>query len=42
MNGSVLKDGKVKVRHEGMRIGGEKVFTDNVIEVLYPLSLIHI
>lgn len=25
-----------KVRHEGMRIGGEVVFTDHVIEVPYP------
>lgn len=38
MNDSVLKDGKVKVRHEGMRIGGEKVFTDDVIDVLYPYT----
>lgn len=38
MNGSVLKDGRVTVRREGMRIGGEEVFTDNVIEVLYPYT----
>ena len=40
---------KIEVRHEGMRIGGKTVFTDDVIEVKYPytdevigLSLIHI
>ncbi|MEE9336072.1 MAG: phosphonoacetaldehyde dehydrogenase [Granulosicoccaceae bacterium] len=38
MSESVLKDGKITPRHEGMRIGGEKVFTDNVIEVLYPYT----
>src|SRR5690606_24350524 len=26
------------IRHEGMRIGGEKVFTDRVIEVRYPYT----
>ena len=26
------------IRHEGMRIGGETVFTDNVIEVRYPYT----
>ena len=29
---------KTEIRHEGMRIGGEVVFTDNVIEVLYPYT----
>ena len=29
---------KFDVRHEGMRIGGEKVFTDRVIEVHYPYN----
>ncbi len=27
-----------EIRHEGMRIGGEKVFTDDVIEVTYPYT----
>ncbi|MFT5006573.1 MAG: putative phosphonoacetaldehyde dehydrogenase [Paracoccaceae bacterium] len=27
-----------ELRHEGMRIGGEKVFTDDVIEVTYPYT----
>lgn len=27
-----------EIRHEGMRIGGEKVFTDNVVEVKYPYT----
>ncbi|WP_380058091.1 phosphonoacetaldehyde dehydrogenase [Falsihalocynthiibacter sp. SS001] len=27
-----------EIRHEGMRIGGEKVFTDDVIEVKYPYT----
>ena len=26
------------VRHEAMRIGGEKVSTDDVVEVLYPYT----
>ena len=26
------------IRHEGMRIGGEIVFTDDVVEVLYPYT----
>lgn len=38
MNESVLKDRQITVRHEGMRIGGECVFTDNVIEVTYPYT----
>ena len=29
---------RIEVRHEGMRIGGEKVFTDRVIEVRYPYT----
>ncbi|MBC7142883.1 MAG: aldehyde dehydrogenase family protein, partial [Rhodobacteraceae bacterium] len=29
---------KIEVRHEGMRIGGETVFTDKVIEVRYPYT----
>ncbi len=29
---------KIEIRHEAMRIGGEKVFTDEVIEVRYPYS----
>ncbi|MEZ5913364.1 MAG: hypothetical protein R3D84_15055 [Paracoccaceae bacterium] len=28
----------IDIRHEGMRIGGEKVFTDRVIEVRYPYT----
>ncbi len=30
--------GKIEVRHEAMRIGGERVFTDQVIEVRYPYT----
>lgn len=29
---------KTGIRHEGMRIGGEVVFTDDVVEVLYPYT----
>ena len=29
---------KNDIRHEGMRIGGEIVFTDDVVEVLYPYT----
>ncbi len=29
---------KINIRNEGMRIGGEIVFTDDVIEVLYPYT----
>ncbi len=29
---------KIEVRHEGMRIGGEVVFTDDVVEVRYPYT----
>ncbi|MDC1397590.1 phosphonoacetaldehyde dehydrogenase [Octadecabacter sp.] len=29
---------KIEIRNEGMRIGGQVVFTDNVIEVLYPYT----
>jgi phosphonoacetaldehyde dehydrogenase len=29
---------KTDIRNEGMRIGGEVVFTDNVVEVLYPYT----
>jgi putative phosphonoacetaldehyde dehydrogenase len=29
---------KIEVRHEGMRIGGEIVFTDDVVEVRYPYT----
>ncbi|SLN10493.1 NADP-dependent glyceraldehyde-3-phosphate dehydrogenase [Roseovarius litorisediminis] len=32
-----MKD-TIEVRHEGMRIGGEIVFTDDVIEVKYPYT----
>ena len=28
----------IKIRHEAMRIGGEKVFTDAVVEVRYPYT----
>ena len=27
-----------EVRHEGMRIGGEVIFTDEVVEVRYPYT----
>jgi putative phosphonoacetaldehyde dehydrogenase len=34
-----MKDvSKIEVRHEAMRIGGEKVFTDDVVEVRYPFT----
>ena len=29
---------KPEIRHEGMRIGGEIVFTDKVVEVKYPYT----
>jgi hypothetical protein len=29
---------KIDIRHEGMRIGGEIVFTGDVIEVCYPYT----
>ncbi len=29
---------KIEIRHEGMRIGGEAVFTDDVVEVRYPYT----
>jgi len=29
---------KITVRHEAMRIGGEKVTTKNVVEVVYPYT----
>ena len=29
---------KTEIRHEGMRIGGEIVFTDDVVEVKYPYT----
>ena len=32
-----MKD-TIEVRNEGMRIGGEIVFTDDVIEVTYPYT----
>lgn len=32
------KIAKTDIRNEGMRIGGEVVFTDNVVEVLYPYT----
>jgi putative phosphonoacetaldehyde dehydrogenase len=32
-----MKD-SIEIRHEGMRIGGETVFTDKVIEVRYPYT----
>lgn len=30
--------GKIEIRHEAMRIGGEKTYTDDVIEVRYPYT----
>jgi len=30
--------GKIELRHEAMRIGGEKTYTDDVIEVRYPYT----
>lgn len=30
--------GNIEIRHEGMRIGGKTVFTDDVIEVHYPYT----
>ena len=38
MGGSALKKLSLSMRNEGMRIGGEKVFTDEVIEVFYPYT----
>ncbi len=38
MNSSILATKDFKVRHEGMRIGGEEVFTDDVLEVFYPYT----
>ena len=38
---SEMKDSdmnKIEIRNEGMRIGGETVFTDDVIEVFYPYT----
>ncbi|MFD1158747.1 phosphonoacetaldehyde dehydrogenase [Roseovarius aestuarii] len=32
-----MKD-SIEIRNEGMRIGGEVVFTDDVVEVLYPYT----
>ena len=29
---------QTEIRHEGMRIGGEIVFTDDVVEVKYPYT----
>ena len=29
---------KTEIRNEGMRISGEVVFTDKVVEVLYPFT----
>ena len=29
---------KIEVRNEGMRIGGEIVFTDDTVPVLYPYT----
>ena len=29
---------KTEIRHEGMRIGGEVVFTDDVVPVKYPYT----
>ena len=37
MKDNAMKD-KTGIRHEGMRIGGEIVFADDVIEVLYPYT----
>ncbi len=34
----MTKTDKFEIRHEGMRIGGEIVFTDDVIEVKYPYT----
>lgn len=33
-----MKDMKIEPRNEGMRIGGEVVFTDNVVPVHYPYT----
>ena len=30
---------KNDIRHEGMRIGGEKILTEKVIEVKYPYTM---
>ena len=38
MSGSALEKLSLSMRNEGMRIGGEKVFTDEVIEVFYPYT----
>jgi putative phosphonoacetaldehyde dehydrogenase len=35
MDGNMTKS---DIRHDGMRIGGEVVFTDDVVEVLYPYT----
>ncbi len=32
------KIARTDIRNEGMRIGGEVIFTDNVVEVLYPYT----
>jgi putative phosphonoacetaldehyde dehydrogenase len=37
MKDNLMKD-KITIRHEGMRIGGEVVFTDDVVEVRYPYT----
>jgi len=36
--GDLTMDATREIRHEGMRIGGETVFTDDVIEVCYPYT----
>ena len=38
MSRSVLEDNHIEIRHEGMRIGGEKVSTNDVIKVYYPYT----
>jgi phosphonoacetaldehyde dehydrogenase len=38
MKGAGNMADRIEVRHEGMRIGGEVVFTDAVIEVKYPYT----
>lgn len=35
---NVVKDAITDIRHEGLRIGGEKIYRDEVIEVTYPYT----
>jgi len=34
----MTNNSKIEIRHEGMRIGGEVIFTDDVVEVKYPYT----